>query len=300
MISFTRLRAEFLPSKQVDPMCKPPRAVGNVIREEMGLCKRSGTLPILLKQFLATPNAGDVASRPIVSYVASRPVEVIGEAASEASNLLAIGSILHWADCNSIIWGTGLIADHVVLNVKPRAVLAVRGHLTWERLQGQGIDSPQVFGDPGVFLPQLYPKQPVQCSLGIVPHYVDRYDPFVCRAAASGAEVIDVAAPLPQFAAALSSCERIVSSSLHGLIFAHAYGIPGAWLRLSDKVHGSGFKFFDYYSSIGIERDDVPVSTADQKLDAIVRRCHLPPSPVNQPALRATLVEGLRKWSERW
>jgi pyruvyltransferase len=220
-------------------------------------------------------------------------VEVIGEAAVGTCNLVAMGSILHWADRNSIIWGSGLLDENIELAVKPKSVLAVRGYLTWEKLRQQGVDSPQIFGDPGVFLPWLYPKQAPRWPLGVVPHYVDQGEPFVLQAAAGGAKIIDVTAPLEQVAAILSSCERILSSSLHGLIFAHAYGIPSAWIKISNRVLGDGFKFFDYYSSIGVDKSDVPVLTPDERLEALSQRCHLPVRPIDQDALRRALKDGL-------
>lgn len=254
---------------------------------------RKGHRALLLKQFLRTPNAGDVASGSIVAYVSSRPVEVIGEGAVETPNLIAIGSILHWADGNSIVWGTGLIDANVRLAVKPKSVLAVRGPLTWEMLRQQGVGSPRIFGDPGVFLAQIYPKRQPRWPLGIVPHYVDRSAPFVLRAAASGARIIDVSEPIEQYAAALSSCERILSSSLHGLVFAHAYGIPAAWIRLSDRVLGDGFKFYDYYSSVGVGRGEVQVLTPGESIEALSQRCRLPMCPIDEGALRRALLDGL-------
>ena len=42
-------------------------------------------------------------------------------------HLLAVGSILQWANSNSVIWGAGAISTDVALSCKPRRILAVRG-----------------------------------------------------------------------------------------------------------------------------------------------------------------------------
>src|SRR5690606_2919216 len=51
----------------------------------------------------------------------------------------------------------------------------------------------------------------------------------------------------------IRACRVILSSSLHGLVVAHAYGIPAAWVQFSDKLSGDGSKFRDHAASIGVE-----------------------------------------------
>jgi hypothetical protein len=48
-----------------------------------------------------------------------------------------------------------------------------------------------------------------------------------------------------------------VSSSLHGIIVAHAFGIPAAWLRWSDKLSGDGVKFRDHAALVGLSMQPV-------------------------------------------
>ena len=53
----------------------------------------------------------------------------------------------------------------------------------------------------------------------------------------------------------ISECENIISTGLHGLIIADSYGIPNCWCEISDKILGNRFKFHDYFSSFGTDRE---------------------------------------------
>jgi pyruvyltransferase len=250
-------------------------------------------LTIRVKQFTDVPNAGDRASSLVASYVARDDVRVIGEDPCAEPNLIGIGSILHWADARSVIWGTGFISETIGLAAAPKAIAAVRGHLTRERLERLGIRCPPAVGDPGVFIPDLFPPRTRTIPLGVIPHYVDARETFVQTARDSGAEVLEVFAPMEDFLGKLSACHRIISSSLHGLVFAHAYGIPAAWVTLSPNVHGNGFKFLDYYSSIGIPRERVRSFGPNDSLSQIADCCELPPIPIDKAGLGHALQQSL-------
>ena len=47
-------------------------------------------------------------------------------------------------------------------------------------------------------------------------------------------------------------CRKIVSSSLHGIIVAHAYGIPAVWQKFSGNIFGDDIKYQDYFESVKI------------------------------------------------
>ena len=247
-------------------------------------------MPITLKQYSDHQNAGDVASAIVVSHIVGESLNVVGLEWRSGPNLLAIGSILEWADEQSLVWGSGFIREGSRLPAAPKAILAVRGELTRAELNSQGIACDPVLGDAGVFIPDIYPRGHVQWSAGLVPHYVDLDTPFVERARAAGLRVINPLSPFAIYISELAACERIISSSLHGLIFAHAYGIPAVWVQLSDRVVGNGFKFRDYYTSVGARGNDVPMHGADDAFAYLAERCHLPPRRVDTTALRDALL----------
>ena len=84
-----------------------------------------------------------------------------------------IGSILSWlATSKSIVWGSGIIRDKDSIYCQPKEVLAVRGPLTRERLLNEGIDCPEVYGDPALLLPlHYYPSIDHKYKYGIMARF---------------------------------------------------------------------------------------------------------------------------------
>jgi pyruvyltransferase len=243
---------------------------------------------LTVKQWANRPNAGDAFGAVVIAHLTGRNVEVANEEPLDRPHLVGIGSILHWADRWSTVWGTGLLHGGVPV-ASPRRIAAVRGPLTAARLRELGLATPDTLGDPGVFAPDVFPTASSRQGIGIVPHYVDLESDWVGAMRAAGAVLVDPLAPLPEYMAALSGCEAIASSSLHGIIFAHAYGIPAVHVQLSDRVLGEGFKFDDYRASIGNADDPTLDTTAD--LQTIKASCSLPERPLDSVALLASLPE---------
>lgn len=152
-----------------------------------------------------------------------------------------------------VIWGPGCISERDKLPGIPREVCAVRGPLTRDNLKKQGISCPEVYGDPALLYPMFYkPAVFKKYRLGIVPHYIDSQNELLKKFVnVEGVKIINIKDPLNDFIDQVCCCERIVSSSLHGIIAADAYNIPSMWIKFSDKVVGGNFKFYDYLYSVG-------------------------------------------------
>jgi pyruvyltransferase len=257
---------------------------------------------IYAKWFRAVRNWGDSLNPYLISCISGRRVRY----SSDINRLkyLVAGSMMGSADRNTIVWGTGCISDSISLLEPPKEVCAVRGPLTRDLLVGMGIQVPAVFGDPALLMPRFYdPSVEVRYQVGIVPHYVDANHEWVLRHRdVPGVLVIDVSADIFTFVQQVKMCRFIISSSLHGLICADAYGKPGMWIELSDQVVGDGFKFRDYFASIqrvSYERLRIgPTTTIEDiqsrfvpyelniDLDLLYRSCpfrrkHMRPSPAS-------------------
>ena len=216
------------------------------------------------------PNFGDALSEVIVGYVTSSVVKHVPKESSP--KLLTVGSILQLAKDGDTVWGSGLHpwAFHRYARPMERPpslnILAVRGPLTYDALKSAGIGVSETFGDPAILLP-LYHKDPVEKNyeVGLVPHIKD-------IARGGGDIVINPRDHWKTVVDQIRSCKRIISSSLHGIIIAEAYGIPAVWLRTSTYEGAS--KYYDYYLST--ERYAKPVYSLDKALLA---------SPPNLPKI---------------
>ncbi|MDF3606138.1 polysaccharide pyruvyl transferase family protein [Paracoccus sp. DMF-8] len=165
------------------------------------------------------------------------------------------GSILHLLTRNdvAIVWGSGVITASKRFS-RPKRTLAVRGPVTQERLKRHGYDVPEVVGDPGLCLPAFYEGASEKThSLGVIAHVVDSvFWRSVERFLPDGVKIIHLDQGFESVIDEITSCERTISSSLHGVIVSHAYGIPCAWIEpCVSELSGDGAKFDDYFMSIG-------------------------------------------------
>lgn len=238
-------------------------------------------------------NWGDSVNPRILQSVTGRtPRHIDPVTEFDAVHLLGIGSILHRANARSIPWGSGFMFADGAFRQRPLHILAVRGPLSRQRCLDQGVDCPDVLGDAALLAPDFLPRQETAPAYkyGLVPHFKDADHPLVVSARRAGWKIISPKMGDAEFIRELTDCEHIASSSLHGLIAAEAYGIPTAWLILSDKVKGGVFKFHDHYAGHGIQAEPVVVSESTTPGDIRFSDKKLRPL---RHALRDTLLDFL-------
>jgi pyruvyltransferase len=178
------------------------------------------------------------------------------------TSLMAIGSYLQTATEGTFVYGSGVRTDPPIESghsYRSLRVSAVRGPLTRAFLEAKGIACPSVYGDPALLLPCFYipvQQESLRDKIGLIPHFT-QYDVYKRRSLPSTVHLISPTAPWRSVLNELCSCKSVVSSSLHGLICADAYGIPNVWLHEVPISEGD-FKFRDYFASQGRSVQSIP------------------------------------------
>ncbi len=165
---------------------------------------------------------------------------------------VTVGSILTHVNHKCIVWGSGIISKKYL--IKKAKFLAVRGPQTRKFLIESGYEVPEIYGDPALLLPRFFnPKVEKKYKYGVVPHYDDYKLVSNWFQDSPDIHLIDMMTTDVELKTIeFLQCERIVSSSLHGIIVAHAYGIPAVWQKFSNKVFGDDIKYQDYLESVDI------------------------------------------------
>lgn len=118
-------------------------------------------------------------------------------------------------------------------------------------------------GDPALLAPLLFKENfGKKYSLGIVPHW-SMYSDQVFRDLSKkypNSIIINVLDDPLIVLRQIAQCECVVSTSLHGLIVADAFGVPNQWIYTRSLGH-SDFKFLDYYSAFDISKEAIDLNT---------------------------------------
>tara|TARA_R100000935_G_scaffold7556_6_gene15998 strand:- start:3874 stop:4689 length:816 start_codon:yes stop_codon:yes gene_type:complete len=207
--------------------------------------------------FKKKENYGDLLSKYLVEKISGRKVKWVHPKKQpwykwDKRNYVTIGSVIHHASKDSIVWGSGIIDKKQF--IKKADFRAIRGPQTRKYLLELGYECPEVYGDPALLLPKYYhPEVEKKRKIGIIPHYHDFK--FVLENYKNDPEILVIdlmTLDVEEVTRQILSCEKTISSSLHGIIVSHAYGIPSIWVEFSNKIFGDGIKYRDYLESLEI------------------------------------------------
>lgn len=173
--------------------------------------------------------------------------------------LSSVGSVLSLSLNDCTVWGSGLLCSQISPTIRPRFkkldIRAVRGPNTKKVLESRGYICPNVFGDPGMLVPLIYPaKRTKQQGPLVIKHYLANWIPNDNFRHAN-----ILTSDYKCFIDKILCSTIVVSSSLHGIILAESYGVPA--VLLNDKRHDFNlFKYEDWYLSTG--RSSFPVANS--------------------------------------
>ena len=234
-------------------------------------------------------NLGDYFGVIVVNWMLQRKGLSLDDYVEKKKHLLTVGSGAVKSDQNMTIWGSGVERElpqrvrrffqkswHRKLDIR-----AVRGPMSRAYLMKLGHKCPEVYGDPAILMPMIYSKLAIRggkYDISIVPQLVTEQG---IREKYPDAHIIsmntnDYKSVIDQ----IVQSKLIISSSLHGVILADAYGVPSIWYRGLGK--DIDFKYKDYYASTGRTVEKIP-TTIEEAMD-----CEPLPLPDLKP-----LQEGL-------
>ena len=199
------------------------------------------------------PNLGDSLSPVIVNYMLQKKGICADRTVSSTKHLYAVGSVLTAGIQDCTVWGSGVLNTKLAYRLKKRSfdVRALRGPLSRAVMLDYGYKAPAVYGDPSLLLPEIYQPQNVTKTekIGLVIHK-DYKMSQMPNSHSPGEEIVTLnicTNDYEQYVDRMVSLKKVISSSLHGIILAEAYGIPAILL----KPQVDAFKYFDYYYGTG-------------------------------------------------
>jgi len=172
-----------------------------------------------------------------------------------ASYIVSTGSVFRLCGNHALVFGSGIRSREQ--DVTEPQIRFVRGPITRERVLSVGSECPAIYGDPALCLPRIFnPSIEKEFELGIIPHFTEVEHVKRIWTLSEGVRVIDTNTDdIEAFLIELLKCRSTLSSSLHGLILSHAYGIPTRHVLLSDGIFGDGTKFRDHYAAVGVPHE---------------------------------------------
>lgn len=215
-------------------------------------------------------NLGDYLGLVVVNWMLEQKGLSLDDYVEKKKHLLTVGSGAVKSYQNMTVWGAGVERElpQIFRRFFQRSwfrkldIRAVRGPLSRDYLTMLGHKCPAVYGDPAILMPLIYNEEGgkkfwgQKFDVSIIPQMVTEGG---IRKEYPDAHIIsmntnDYKSVIDQ----IVQSKLIVSSSLHGVILADAYGVPSVWFRGVGKA--IDFKYLDYYASTGRKPEIIPTS----------------------------------------
>ncbi len=208
-----------------------------------------------LEYYKDATNLGDLLSPVVFEYMLSQRGLTLSSPAvkKKPTHITAIGSLLGGSgEFDMTVWGSGLMRFSAIKYICRRRfyqkldIRAVRGPVTRTALRESDIPCPEVYGDPAILMPLIYSPAPKERKgTVLITHYLTPTDQYRNL---EGITFLDIqTADYKTFIDTISSAEKVISSSLHGIILAETYGTPAVFLKKGIELEL--LKFYDWYFS---------------------------------------------------
>ncbi|MGN7861630.1 hypothetical protein ACTJI8_13710 [Microbacterium sp. 22303] len=237
-------------------------------RRLVGAAPTVGTHGVLVPAFWwdGHPNFGDALTPLLLPRYGIVPLH----REPDRARLVGVGSLIQFlpADFDGAIWGTGSI-DDTERPLPEARVLAVRGPLTAERIGSGEV----AYGDPGLLVARHLRRPGSDGRVALVAHGHHRGDAELrALAGLDGVRAVNVHRAAPPVVREIASAGAVLTTSLHGLVTADAYGIPAVWTTREPALIGGDFKFRDYEAAVTPGRSRFAHFDDVRTPDDVVRR----------------------------
>lgn len=197
-------------------------------------------------------NAGDIFVKNLIHYLYKSD----SYNTKLANNrLLLIGSIAHLVNKNDILAGIGFkCPDYNIKNPENLNIYGVRGPISYDYFKRQGCNMKNVKFqlDPGLMVKFMIQDQKLiktPKNVVFIPHFREREQ--YRHNTPKGIKFVDIDDYPMNILKEILEAKMVYTSSLHGLIFSHALGVPCH--LIAPQTQEPEIKYKDYYSSIGLD-----------------------------------------------
>lgn len=225
--------------------------------------ERAVSKRVNLEYWNGSKNLGDSLAETIYTWMLEKEGLSKDSITRKTTHLATVGSILgiEKYPFDAVVWGSGIHKLESISTltrysyIKKMDIRAVRGPVTQYILKYCGYNCPEVYGDPAVLMPLIYPHEHVNCE--------NKNISVICHFKSADADIpenlnkIDIrTTDYKYFIDAICNSSKVISSSLHGIILAESYGVPAVFLQKG--MDRELLKFYDWYYST--ERGDIKIA----------------------------------------